>query len=160
MEIALARVDDRLVHGQVVTAWLQHIGHCDEILVCDDKASKDQFLQQVLAVTKPPGMKLRVLSVDETIQDFKDKANDPRRVLLITRGPEQMLTLLQNGVAFDYLNLGGMGGGPGRTKLHRSISATEKEVAAMRQIQAMGVKVVLKMVPSDPAVELSRLGGR
>jgi mannose/fructose/N-acetylgalactosamine-specific phosphotransferase system component IIB len=160
MDIALARVDDRLIHGQVVTAWLQHIGHCDEILVCDDKARKDQFLQQVLMMTKPPDKDLRVLSVDETIQDFKDKANDSRKVLLITRGPEQMLTLLQNGVEFDYLNLGGMGGGPGRTKLHKNISATDEEVETLRQIQAMGVKVELKMIPSDPAVDLASIGGR
>lgn len=160
MEIALARVDDRLIHGQVVTAWLQHIGPCQEILVCDDKARKDQFLQQVLAMTKPPDKQLRVLSVDETIQDFKDKADDPRKVLLITRGPEQMLTLLQNGVWFDYLNVGGMGGGPGRTKLHRSVSATDEEVKALRQIQAMGVKVELKMIPSDPAVDLASIEGR
>ena len=160
MEIALARVDDRLIHGQVVTAWLQHIGHCDEILVCDDKARKDQFLQQVLTMTKPPDKNLRVLSVDETIQDFKDKADDPRKVLLITRGPEQMLTLLQNGVSFTYLNLGGMGGGPGRTKLHRNISASDEEVKVLREIQSMGVKVELKMVPSDPAVDLASIGGR
>ncbi len=160
MEIALARVDDRLIHGQVVTAWLQRIGHCDEILVCDDKARKDQFLQQVLKMTKPPDKSLRVLSVDETIQDFKEKSDDPRRVLLITRGPEQMLKLLQNGVKFDYLNLGSMGGGGGRTKLHRSISATDEEVAILRQIQAMGVKVELKMVPSDPAIDLASIEGR
>jgi PTS system mannose-specific IIB component len=81
-------------------------------------------------------------------------------VLLITRGPEQMLKLLQNGVKFDYLNLGSMGGGGGRTKLHRSISATDEEVAILRQIQAMGVKVELKMVPSDPAIDLASIEGR
>jgi mannose/fructose/N-acetylgalactosamine-specific phosphotransferase system component IIB len=160
MEIALARVDDRLVHGQVVTAWLQHIGRCDEILVCDDKARKDPFLQQVLLVTKPPDKDLRVLSVDETIKDFKDKADDPRRLLLITRGPEQMLKLLNNDVKFTYLNIGGMGGGAGRTKLHKYFSATAEEVDMLRKIQAMGVKVELKMIPSDPAIDLATIAGK
>ena len=62
MDIALARVDDRLIHGQVVTAWLQAIGRCDEILICDDKTRNDQFLQQVLQLTAPPNKKLSVLS--------------------------------------------------------------------------------------------------
>jgi mannose/fructose/N-acetylgalactosamine-specific phosphotransferase system component IIB len=129
-------------------------------LVCDDKARKDQFLQQVLMMTKPPDKNLRVVSVDEAIEEFKTKADDPRRVLLITRGPEQMLKLIQNGVSINYLNLGGMGGGPGRKKLHRNVSASDEEVATLRQIQALGVKVELKMIPSDPAVDLASIEGR
>lgn len=160
MQIALARIDDRLIHGQVVTAWLQTIGPCDEILVCDDRARKDQFLQQVLMMTKPPDKSLRVLSIDETIAEFKSKADDHRRVLLITRGPEQMLTLVQNGVTIDHLNVGGMGGGSGRKKLHRNVSATDEEVETLRQIQALGVRVELKMLPSDSAVDLASIEGR
>ncbi len=160
MQIALARIDDRLIHGQVVTAWLQTIGPCDEILVCDDRASKDQLLQQVLMMSKPPDKSLRVLSTDETIAEFKSNADDPRRVLLITRGPEAMLNLVQNGVTIDHLNVGGMGGGSARKKLHRNVSATDEEVETLRQIQALGVRVELKMLPSNSAVDLASIEGR
>ncbi len=160
MEIAHARIDDRLIHGQVVTAWIRAIGRCDEILICDDKTRQDAFLQQVLEMTKPPEMKLRVLSVEETIQDFKDKADDSRRVLLLTRGPSAMLTLLENGVSFTYLNLGGMGAGPDRKLYLKNISLSADELAVLHKIQNMGVRIELKMVPSDPAVELPRAEGR
>ncbi len=160
MEIAHARIDDRLIHGQVVTAWIRAIGRCDEILICDDKTRQDAFLQQVLEMTKPPEMKLRVLSVEETIQDFKDKADDSRRVLLLTRGPSAMLTLLENGVSFTYLNLGGMGAGPDRKLYLKNISLSADELAVLHKIQSMGVRIELKMVPSDPAVELPRAEGR
>ena len=159
MQIALARIDDRLIHGQVVTAWLQAIGRCDEILICDDKARKDQFLQNVLKMTAPPGMPIRVLSVDETIVDFKARAEDARRVLLLTRGPGPMLRLLEVGVPMNHINLGGMGAGPGRAILHQHISVSESELITLRQIQAKGVKIELKMVPSDRGMDFATLGG-
>jgi PTS system mannose-specific IIB component len=159
MDIAHARIDDRLIHGQVVTAWLNAIGKCNEILICDDKARKDQFLQQVLKMTAPPGMPIRVLSVDETIVDFQVKANDPRRVLLLTRGPGQMLRLLEGGVAMSYINLGGMGAGPGRRNLQKSVSVSEEDMNLFRQIMGKGVKIEIKMVPSDRGVDLAALDG-
>ena len=136
MDIALARIDDRLIHGQVVTGWLQTLGKCSEILICDDKARKDQFLQQVLKMTAPPNMPVRVLSVDETIAEFQAKAADSRRVLLLTRGPGAMLKLIEGGVPMTSINLGGMGAGPGRATLHQNISASEDELNIFRQIQS------------------------
>jgi len=159
MNIAHARIDDRLIHGQVVTAWLQAIGKCDEILICDDKTRKDQFLQQVLKMTAPPNMALRVLSVDETIADFQAKVDDPRRVLLLTRGPGPMLRLLESGVPMTTINLGGMGAGPGRRILHQNISVSEDELNTLRQIRERGVKVELKMVPTDRGVDLASIAG-
>ncbi len=157
MDIALARIDDRLIHGQVVTAWLQTLGKCNEILICDDKARKDQFLQNVLKMTAPPNMALRVLSVDETIADFQAKSGDSRHVLLLTRGPEPMLRLLESGVPISYVNLGGMGAGPGRKNLHKSISLSAAEIDTLRQIQAKGVRIEIKMVPSDRGVDFASL---
>ena len=157
MDIALARIDDRLIHGQVVTAWMQVIGRCDEILICDDKTRKDQFLQQVLKLTAPPGKGLRVLSEEETVADFQAKANDPRRVLLLTRGPKSMLRLLESGVRFDYLNLGGMGAGPGRKTLHQNTAVTEEELAILKQIHAKGVRIELKLVPSERGVDFANI---
>ena len=159
MKVVLARIDDRFIHGQVVTAWLQTIGRCDEILICDDKVRKDPFLPQVFKMAAPPNIALRVLSVDETIADFQARTTDSRRVLLLTRGPEAMLRLLENGVPMDSLNVGGMGGAPGRRNLHRSVSVSDVELELLRQIQAKGVRVEIKMVPSDRGVDLASVGG-
>lgn len=160
MNIAHARIDDRLIHGQVVTAWLRFIGRCDEILVCDDNTRKNKFLQDVLRMTAPPDKALRILSTDETVQDFQDKANDPRYVLLLTRGPESMLRLLQGGVQMSYVNIGGMGAGPGRKMIHKGVSVSEQELDMLRQIQTKGVKIELKMVPSDRGVDFAAIDRR
>ena len=157
MIIALARIDDRLIHGQVVTAWLQAIGKCDEILICDDKARTDELLRQVLRAAAPPGIAVRVLSIDETIAEFNHKADDPRRVLLLARSPEPMLRLIENGLAINHINLGGMGAGPGRRHVYRSVSLSEEDMNSLRRIQEKGVTVDLRMVPSDRGIDLAAI---
>jgi mannose/fructose/N-acetylgalactosamine-specific phosphotransferase system component IIB len=160
MQIALARIDDRLIHGQVVTAWLRAIGRCDEILICDDNTAKNDFLQQVLKMTAPPDKALRILSVDGAIMDFQDKAADSRAVLLLVRTPEPMLRLVESGAPITFVNIGGMGAGPGRKMIHRGFSVSEDEIKTLRQIQAKGVKVELRMVPGDRGVDFSTVDRR
>lgn len=157
MEIALARVDDRLIHGQVVTAWLRQIGRCDEIIVCDDRVSRDPLTRQVIQMAKPPGLSVRVLSVEETLAEWEASRGDDRRVMLLTRGPGPMRQLLERGVAFDRLNLGGMAGGPNRRKLHNSVFVDDSELADLHQIMALGVPIDIRMVPTDPGIDFSRV---
>jgi mannose/fructose/N-acetylgalactosamine-specific phosphotransferase system component IIB len=160
VDIALARIDDRLIHGQVVTAWLRAIGRCDEILICDDNTRKNEFLQQVLRMTAPPDLGLRVLSVDEAIKDFQDKVADGRRVLLLTRGPDPILRLIASGVQFTILSLGGMGAGPDRKTLYKNVAVSRQELDVLHQIQAKGVKIEIKLVPSDRGVDLASVERR
>jgi mannose/fructose/N-acetylgalactosamine-specific phosphotransferase system component IIB len=160
MEVALARIDDRLIHGQVVTAWVRAIGRCDRIVICDDDTSRDDFLQSVLRQIAPPRLPVEVLSVEDTITRFRDGASDPSRVLLLSRGPEAMLALLESGVEFDHLNVGGIGAGPGRTTLHRNVAASDDELEALREIERRGVRVEVKMVPGDRGIALSDLEER
>lgn len=157
MEIALARIDDRLIHGQVVTAWVRAIGRCDKIVICDDQTSRDDFFQSVLRQIAPPGIPVVVRSVEETIADFQGGGSDRSRVLLLTRGPEAMLRLLEAGIELDHVNLGGMGSGPGRKTLHRNVAVSDDELEALRRIGSQGVRVEVKMVPGDRAIPLADL---
>jgi PTS system mannose-specific IIB component len=71
-----------------------------------------------------------------------------------------MLRLLEVGVPMNHINLGGMGAGPGRAILHQHISVSEAELITLRQIQAKGVKIELKMVPSDRGMDFATLGAK
>ena len=159
MDIALARIDDRLIHGQIVAAWLQAIGRCDEILVCDDPTRRDPFLRTVMETAAPPGLPVRVMTVDEAIAAFRAQPNSSRRVLLLTRGPVEMMRLIHGGVPVRQVNLGSMGSMPGRRSLFRYISASDEELAALREIHSQGVSIELKMVPSERGVDFAELDG-
>ena len=65
-ELVLIRIDDRLIHGQVVTSWVGHTG-ATEVLIIDDPISKDNFLQRLLKAAAPEGIKVQVLNTEDAI---------------------------------------------------------------------------------------------
>ena len=143
----------------MVTAWLPTLGRCKDIFVCDDQAAGDRFAQQVLRLAAPPGKAVRVLSVAETIADFRQKSDDRRRVLLLLRGPKPVLTLLAGGVRIAHLNVGGIGSAPGRRLIRNSLSLSDAEIEAFREIMEQGVRVELRMIPGEQSTDLAALVG-
>ncbi len=143
--ISLARIDDRLIHGQVVIKWIRAVP-CEEILVCDDQVRADSFLQRVLSLAAPPTARLTVQSVAESLSYLADKGSSPR-VMLLMKAPCTALALLRGGVWFDKLNVGGMAAGPGTKRLYKSISATLEQIAELKEIRRLGVRIMLQTVP-------------
>lgn len=82
-QLLLARVDDRLIHGQVMTAWMKLLP-AKEILIADDKVAKDPFMTQVLTMAAPAGVKVKVYSVEETAKALKDGLKVPSIILAKT----------------------------------------------------------------------------
>ncbi len=154
MTLSLVRVDDRLIHGQVVTIWLRAIG-ADLIVIVDDETARDDYLKTVLTLAAPAGVPVEVHGVDAGVSRLGGLAAGPERVLVLLRSPLTALRLRQAGAAFDVLNVGGIGSGPGRRSLHRSISASAEELAAMRQLEELGTRVELRVLADDRPVPLS-----
>ena len=149
-KVVLARVDDRLIHGQVVVKWLRAVS-CDELVVCDDGVRADAFLGQVLRLAAPPSVSLHVLSVSECAEYLGScgrlEGARPRRVFLLVKTPRVALELVRRGVFIPRLIVGGMASGPGSHRLYRSISATPEQEAHLLEMQRLGVSVVFQTVP-------------
>lgn len=154
--IALVRIDDRLIHGQVVVKWLRHLG-CRLILVADDELWHDTFMQNVLRLAAPAGVQVRVVPVHGAARQLNLNGEQEPRVLLLLRSPQAALALLEDGVSFGEVNLGGLGAGPGTVRLYKSVSANDQQLAALRKIQSRGVRVYAQMVPEERPVELDEL---
>jgi PTS system mannose-specific IIB component len=151
MTLKLVRVDDRLIHGQVVAIWLKAL-HAKRILIVDDRTARDEFLREVLELAAPPGVPVEVLDLLAGTERARELASDPEPVFVIMRSPITALRLREAGVDFPLLNVGGIGAGPGRKPLYRNISASPEELEAMRQLEAMGTRVELRIVENDRPV--------
>ena len=86
MEVSVFRIDDRLIHGQVITAWIAY-ADAKSIVVADDKAAKDEFTQSLLKMATPDSIQLKILSVEDAITYLKGD-EDAGKVWLLVRGPE------------------------------------------------------------------------
>ncbi len=155
MSAVFFRIDDRLIHGQVMTGWSK-IHQTNRIFVVDDKTASDQFLCQVMKMSVPKEYDVSILSVADAITAIQ---NDPpdRRTMVLTKTPSVMQALLEGGVAMKELNLGGMGYLPGRKVVLRNIQVSPEELEQLKQIAAKGVRVFCQIVPDGKSIELDKV---
>ncbi|MBX3067361.1 MAG: PTS sugar transporter subunit IIB [Microbacteriaceae bacterium] len=154
MTLSLVRIDDRLIHGQVIAVWYRALG-ADVIVVADDETAADEFLSDVLVLAAPPGVNVEVYTVDDSIARIKELAESTDRAFILMRSPLAALRMVELGVPIPVLNIGGMGAATGRSSLYRNISASPAEIETMRELERKGTKVEIRIVADDPVVTFS-----
>ncbi|EBB8184493.1 PTS sugar transporter subunit IIB, partial [Salmonella enterica] len=138
--VSLLRIDDRLIHGQVMTGWVKHI-NATKIIIIDDELVHDDFMISVLEMAVPNHMTLNIFNVAQAIDvlsNVKDDGEDDKIIILV-KSPIPVLALLQGGVNFEELIVGGMGVNEKRSRLYRNLAASDVERAAFREINQLGV---------------------
>lgn len=155
MPINVARIDDRLIHGQVITTWVKNYD-IEQVLIINDKVAADKVQQSVLTMSAPPGLKVLVFGVQKFIEIFKKTPIKKRTMLLFTNSID-VNTLIDNGLEIEKLNVGGMRMQDGRHQLSRAVAVTPEEERAFRNIIAKKLEVEVQMVPKDPIIDLKTL---
>ena len=134
MSIVLARVDDRLIHGQVMTSWLNYTG-ATKIVVIDDVTANDSFLTMIIKTLVPANIKTEVVREDACIAMVQ--ALDERdKVIMLAKTPAPYVMMAESGICLDKVNIGGMGIKPGRKTIYKNISASEEEVSQLKALLA------------------------
>ena len=106
MNIVLARIDDRLIHGQVATVWSKST-NCQRIIVCDDDVAKDKIRATLLKQVAPAGIKSHVVDLDKAIRVYNNPKYENERCLLLFTNPTSVLYLVEHGVDIKSVNIGG-----------------------------------------------------
>ncbi len=153
--LALARIDDRLIHGQVMTQWVRYRSF-NTILIVDDAVAKDTFLAQVAIMAVPREFAGKVCSVEDGARYLLEEAGG-ERILLLVKTPETIEALTESGVAVPELNVGGIGMRPDRKKIYRNIAVSDVEKDVFRRLLNKGMRITVQMVPTDSAIEISKL---
>jgi mannose/fructose/N-acetylgalactosamine-specific phosphotransferase system component IIB len=146
--IVLARIDDRLIHGQVVEGWLRVI-QAGRIVVVSDQAAKDNFQAGLMRLAVPPEVQLTVLSVDAAAKALLEKTWAPERVLLVMPGLKEARRLAEAGWSPEVLNLGGLHDAPGRTSHTPALALGAEDVADIRFLLARKIAIEVRPLPSD-----------
>ncbi|WP_075878276.1 PTS system mannose/fructose/N-acetylgalactosamine-transporter subunit IIB [Merdibacter massiliensis] len=152
MSIKMIRIDDRLIHGQVVAAWSKVL-NINRIWVIDDNTAKDEFLSGVMRLVAPPHVELVITDENRIKELAKDFDEDNKNTLILSKGPEVMKKIFMTGISHKELNLGGMCARPDRTKLFKQISANKKELELLHDIKNMGIHVYFRVTPDDIETE-------
>ena len=153
MGIHLYRIDDRLIHGQVVVGWGQPLNIRVLILV-DDAVAASDWEKELYRMAVPPEMEVYFADVATAIREHAKYAGDPRPGLMITGDIESMYRLVKGVKAIGNVNLGGIHHRAGRSEKLRYIFLTPDEEQQLKQLESAGVEVTAQDVPSARAVPL------
>lgn len=154
-QIVLARIDDRLIHGQVMTAWLQY-SKGNTIVIVDDETAEDDFLISILEMSIPSGIKLRVFNTEDGAEYLKS-APENQKIIILAKRPKVFLDLLKKGVTLEKIIIGGMGANKERSRFYKNISASDEERKQLREILDMGTNAVVHIIPDQDAVNIEPL---
>ncbi|MCI6547528.1 MAG: PTS sugar transporter subunit IIB [Coriobacteriaceae bacterium] len=156
MNVAATRVDERLIHGQVMASWSKRL-RLTRIVVVDDQIAKDDFMKAVLSMSAPAGMQIDILSARDAAAAVKEDEDPVRTMLLFKKILAALETAreLKGGPSeMAELNLGNLGSVPGRVQVAKNIFLSEEERTQIRELQELGVNVFLQMLYTDPKVPI------
>ncbi|WP_017347201.1 PTS mannose transporter subunit IIAB [Pantoea sp. A4] len=156
MKIGLARIDDRLIHGQVATRWTKET-NVSRIIVVSDEVANDQVRKTLLTQVAPPGVTAHVVDVDKMVRVWNNPKYGSDRVMLLFTNPTDVLRLVEQGVAIKTVNIGGMAFRQGKTQVNNAVSIDEKDIAAFRQLNDRGIELEVRKVSSDPQLKMMDL---
>ena len=152
--IILYRVDDRLVHGQVVEGWVPHL-KAEELAVVSDEISGDEMRRAIMRFATPEGVDLKIMTVAEAAAYLPEAARSPRKVLLLLPGLAEALALSNGGLPIPSLNIGGMHYSAGKNlSIGKAIFLNDEDCAALKALSAAGIKIEGRGVPSDSPLDL------
>jgi PTS system mannose-specific IIB component/fructoselysine and glucoselysine-specific PTS system IIB component len=155
MSWLLHRVDDRLVHGQVVLAWGEAL-HPRRMWIADDSCAANDW-ERELIMSAAPDMDVRVVTVEEAARCHAEEAAASGGAFLLLRDLQSALRLVDAGAAVQSLNVGGLHYAPGKDKLNEYVYLNDDDRNAARALLAHGVQLAVQDVPATRSQSLTAL---
>lgn len=155
-KVVIARVDARLIHGQVMTSLSKSAG-ANAIFVADNPTAHDEFTKNIiLGAGSRTGMKVRVLKEDGAVRYWNDRQYDNYNVILLTKTIEVMADIIKAGVPIKELNLGGIPQKPELTPIIKEVSINKEQLEILKDLRDNhGVEVYFQAIPSSKKVSLA-----
>ncbi|MBS1128251.1 MAG: hypothetical protein H6R44_1166 [Nitrospirae bacterium] len=146
--IILARIDDRLIHGQVIEGWVNFLkATC--ILVADDKVAANPLQRSIMEISVPERLKVIIGKVEEICEKVRSSSLDAERAILLFSNPVDVVRCLKAGLSFPKINLGGLHFVPGKRKIMDVLAVDDADLEALQDILRQGVKVEIQTVPTE-----------
>lgn len=148
------RVDDRLIHGQIATRWVSYF-NANRIMVIDDAVAVNDIEKMMLRSAAPEGCSTSILACETAFNNIAHGNYENQKVLVLIKTPEIALKMLSNGLCVKQLNIGNMSNKDNRKQIKRSVSISDDELKAIRELLEMGVNVTAQMTPEEPEADIS-----
>lgn len=148
IKYVLARIDSRLLHGQVATAWTKTTKP-DRIIVVSDGVAHDNLRKTMIEQAAPPGVKANVVPIDKMIEVAKDPRFGATKAMLLFETPQDALKAIEGGVDLKELNIGSMAHSNGKVAVNKVLSLGPDDVKTFDELKKKNISFDVRKVPSD-----------
>jgi len=158
--IALVRVDNRLVHGQVLVTWVPHVA-AELLLVADEEAARNPLARAAMTLALPPGLRASIEPPGSV--RWEALAASPERVLVVVRDVADVERAVDAGLTPQRslaIQIGNVHFARGRRQVTPSVFLSEEELGVLRRLVAAGFAVEARAVPHDPPLRLAEIERR
>jgi PTS system mannose-specific IIB component len=153
-EIVLARVDDRLIHGQVMTKWSKGMG-TNALFVVDNATAKDPFMKDIYMMsTANSGMTIKVFSNDEAVEYWNTTNFEKNKAILLFKKIADVKEVIEKGMPIKRLNIGGLAKTKGSKFVVPNVAIKSEDFDILKEIEEKGVEVFFQVVPDSKSVSL------
>ena len=156
IKYVLARIDTRLLHGQVATAWTKAV-QPNRIIAVSDSVANDDLRKNMIEQAAPPGVKANVVPIDKMCKVDKDTRFGDTKAMLLFETPQDALRAIEGGVQIKKLNLGSMAHSLGKVALTKAVSMDKDDVKTFEKLLALGVEIDVRKVPSDSPENINEI---
>lgn len=155
MSVNFCRIDDRLIHGQVVTTWV-NVHKIEQVIIINEAVANDKIQSNVLKMSVPATIKLHIFPPEKFLQVIQ-KNPISRPTMLLFASPFDVETLVDAGYDIPKLNVGGMRGNAQRKQLTKAVSLTLEEKTSFERLIDHGMDVEIQMVPSESIIKMKEV---
>ncbi|AIF44531.1 PTS sugar transporter subunit IIB [Virgibacillus sp. SK37] len=154
-EIEMVRIDSRLIHGQVITKWIKQTS-ANRIVIIDDSLYADEFMKEIYTMAAPSDVEVNVYSVDFAIDYWEKEEMGKGKLFILFKDVKTVYRTIKKGVPISNIQIGGLGGKPGRISVYGPISFDEKDCAMLQELAQDNCHVYLQQVPDESKMELKK----
>lgn len=155
-EIVLCRIDSRLIHGQVMTKWVNQ-SQANKIVVVSDELAQDEFMLEIYLLSAPAGVKIDCYGIEDTIKNWKENQFGSGKVLLLLPDLKSVKEVYDGGVEVSQIQVGGLGGAPNRKVVFQNITLDDADVETLEYLNGKGIDIIFQTIPEDVPMKFDEI---
>lgn len=154
--IVFTRVDNRLIHGQVMTKWLKATS-ANKIIIIDDYLADEEFMVDIYKLSVPSDISIEIIKCEEANKIIEATTATKDKVFLLYKTIDSAYRTLKSGFYFDFIQLGGIPSDVERKPIYNAVSLSENEINKLKEMDKMGVKIEIQIIPEERKVSFDQI---
>jgi len=153
-DIAMVRVDERLVHGQILVKWIKE-KNASKVIVVDNELREDPVMGNFLKMTLPQDVKLEICDAEEALNLLNtSEQNDKDKVIILVKNLQFVKFMHEHGAQIDSINIGRLPSKPGKRKVHQNVFVSEEDIKIINYFREKDVPIIIQMVPDSLPISI------